>query len=297
MTRPAEWRRLARRHWPILALVMAIPAFLSAQTWWLGPLLLGVYALVGLLASGVWRRWGYRAGHRFVRRRRREHVLLARLRARPGARELPWWRVLLMFLAPAAFGFFLANGLAGLVSARLGVQLSFDDLGIFVLAAMWATCFLSVFIVPIAWIVRASGIRKVDTRTGRNDPLKPLFLVDHLTAATGITALLVLASSVKPDETIAPLLDMALNTLTVASLTLPGTLLATLLYVWFGLDAHVEALERDLGALPVDSYFDTHALRRPAPDPEGTDADAAPAPPPPSGPPGEGSADSGAGGG
>lgn len=270
MERPKEWGRLARRHWPILAVVLLMPLFIGLQTPWLGPFLLAVYALVGLLTFGLWRRWGYRAGRRLVWHRHRDHVVLARLATRRGARDVPWWRVLLMFLAPAAFGFFLANGLAGLVASRLGVELSFHDLGLFVVAAMWATCFLSVFVVPIGWIVRASGIRKVDLRTGRNDALRPAFLVDHLTAATGITALLVLATSVKPDATVAPLLDKLLNTLTVATLALPGTLLATLLYVWFALDRHVMDLERDLGARPVTSYFDARAIHPDGPAPAAT---------------------------
>ena len=271
-----EWGRLLRRQWPVLALILLIPALLAVNAPFLGPLLVAVYAAVGLLTWGVWRRWGWRAGRRLVWRRPRDGEAMARLRARPSARDLPAWRVLLMFLAPAAFGFLLANGLAGLLQWRYGVTLAFDTLGLFVLVAMAATTFLSVLVVPIAWIVKASRVRVVDVVDGRNAPLKPAFLVEHLTAASGITALAVLATSVQPDETIAPLLDMVLNTLTVAALALPGTLLATLLYVWHGLDDDVAKLEAWLDVRAVDSLFD---LRRAAPAPP------AAAPPLPAGEP------------
>lgn len=259
MRRGWEWTRLLRRHWPILALILLVPGLLAVQKPFLGPLLVGIYAVFGGLTWAMWRAWGWRAGKAFVWRRRKDDAVLARLASRRGARDLPPARVLLMFLGPAAFGFLVANAAAGLLTSWGGREMTFETLALLVLVAMGSTLFLSAFFVPVAWIVRASGVRRVRTDTGRNDPLRPAFLVDHLTAASGLTALAVLAAGVKPDETLSPVVDMALNTLTVAALALPGTLLATLLYVWHDLDGDVARLEARLGVVTVRSFFDLRA--------------------------------------
>ena len=271
--RPVEWTRLLRRQWPVLLAVLAIPVVLSLKAPLVGPLLVATYVVTGGVTWLVWRRWGFRLGRRFVRPRPRQGVVLARLASRPGARDLPAWRVLVMFVAAAAFGFLVANGLAGLLRWAFGLEVDFAAFGAFVVLAMAAVCFLSVAVVPIAWCVAASGVRRVRLDSGKNDRLKAPFWIEHLTAVSGISALVVLATSVKPDATLNPYLDMLLNTLTVVALALPGTLLATLLYVWTDLDGHLAQLEEHLGVQVVGSFFD---LRPAAPAPVAPEGPAVP---------------------